>query len=59
MRDPDNLFRWYKIRINLPGDPSYSPTIPWMSKVWGGTQDMDACFTTYMDNSRVAAGSEK
>ena len=34
--DPDNLFRWYKIRLDLPGDPSYSQTIPWMSKVWGG-----------------------
>ena len=34
--DPDNPFRWYKIRLNLHGDPSYSPTILWMSKVCGG-----------------------
>ena len=34
--DPDNPFRWDKIRLNLPGDPSYSPAITWMSKVWGG-----------------------
>ena len=30
--DPDNLFRWDKIRVKLPGDPRYFPTIPWMSK---------------------------
>ena len=57
--DTDNPFRWDKIRLNLPGDPSYSPTILWMSKVWGGTQDLDADFTTYMDDYIVAAGSEK
>ena len=34
--EPNNPFRLYKIRLNLPGDPSYSPTIPWMSKVQGG-----------------------
>ena len=34
--DPDNPFRWEKIRLNLPGDTSYSPTIPWMSKFQGG-----------------------
>ena len=26
--DPDNPFRWDEIRLNLPRDPSYSPTIP-------------------------------
>ena len=26
--DPDNPFRWDKIRLNLPMDPSYYPTIP-------------------------------
>ena len=57
--DTDNRFRWDKIRLNLPGDPSYSPTILWMSKFRGGTQDLDADFTTYMDDYIVAAGSEK
>ena len=57
--EPNNLFRWDKIRLNLPGDPSYSPTIPWMSKFWGGDQELTADFTTYVDDSRVAAGSLK
>ena len=33
MSDPDNPFRWEMTRLNLPGNPSYSPTITWMSKV--------------------------
>ena len=57
--DPDNPFRWEKIRLNLPGDPSYSPTITWMSKVWGGAQELAAYFTNYLNDSRVVAGSEK
>ena len=57
--DPDNLFRWYKIRLDLPGDPSYSPTIPGISTVQGGTQNLAADFTTYLNDSIVAAGSEK
>ena len=55
--DLDNLFRWDNIRLNLPGDPNYPPKIPWVSKVPGGTQDLDAYFTTYVDDSRGATGS--
>ena len=58
-RDPDNPFRWDNIRLNLPGDPSYSPKIPWMSKLWGGVQELGADFTTYVDYSIVSAGPEK
>ena len=28
--DPYNPFIWDKIRLNLPGEPNYSPTIPWV-----------------------------
>ena len=28
--DPDNPSRWEKIVLNLPGDPSDSPTITWV-----------------------------
>ena len=57
--DPDNLFRWDNISLDLPGDPSYSPTIPWMSKVRGGTQELATDFITYVDDSIVAAGSSE
>ena len=58
-RDPNNPFRWENIRLNVPGDPSYSPTISWMSIFLGGNQYMAADFTTYEGDSRVAVGSEK
>ena len=56
--DPNNLFGWDKIRLNLPGNPSYSPTILNESKVWVGAQNLAVYFTTYVDDSRVEAGSE-
>ena len=31
--DHNNLLRWDEVRLNLPGDPKYYPTPPWMSKV--------------------------
>ena len=54
--DPDNPFRWYKIILNLPGNPIYSPTIPWMSNFREGDQYMFADFTTNVDDSIVVAG---
>jgi len=30
---PDNVFRWSKVRLNLPGDKGYDPTLPWVSKI--------------------------
>ena len=57
--DPNNPFRWDKIRFNLSGDPIYSPTIPWISKFRGRTQELATDFTTYVYDSIVAAGSEK
>ena len=44
--NPDKPFRRDNIRLNFSRDPSYYPTITWMSKVQGGTQDLAAYFTT-------------
>ena len=55
--DLDNPFRWLNIRLDLPGDPRYSPTIPWIPNFLRGTQDLDTDFTTYLYGSRLAAGS--
>ena len=57
--DPDNLFRLDNIRLNLHGDTTDPPTIPLMSKIWRGDQELAADFTTYVDDSRVAAVSVK
>jgi hypothetical protein len=31
--DPDNVFRWDAIRMNLPGSATYDPSLPWVSKI--------------------------
>ena len=31
-REPNNPFRWDNIKLNLSGEPNYSPTTPWVSK---------------------------
>ena len=30
--DPSNVFRWDNVCLNLPGDPAYDPTMPWVYK---------------------------
>lgn len=31
--DEDNPFRWDSVVLNLPGDPDYDPSLPWVMKV--------------------------
>ena len=31
--DESNPFRWESVVLNLPGDPDYDPTLPWVMKV--------------------------
>ena len=30
--DQDNVFRWERVELNLPGDLAYSSVRPWVSK---------------------------
>ena len=32
-RDPTNPFRWSEVITNLPGNPDYNPTMPWIRQV--------------------------
>ena len=32
----DNLFRWYEVVLNLPGEPGYQPNRPWVYKTIEG-----------------------
>jgi hypothetical protein len=31
--DPENVFRWAYVILNLPGSPNYNPSKPWVYKV--------------------------
>lgn len=56
--DPDNIFRWHRIRLNLPGSDEYNPAKPWVSKV-----REDDCiavdFCTFVDDSRPTGPTKK
>lgn len=63
-RDPENIFRWDRIRLNLPGSELYDPLLPWVSKVFsealkdGATVERIACdFVTFVDDIRAAGYS--
>jgi len=32
-KDPNNAFQWEYVRLNLPGQKIYDPSLPWVSKV--------------------------
>jgi hypothetical protein len=61
--DLSNVFRWDRIRLNLPGSPSFDPTLPWVSKVIVGVANgvpyerIAADFATFVDDIRAAGGS--
>jgi len=53
-RDPHNLFRWDEVRLNFPGDTSYTPALPWVSKVRGPDKVLATNFVDYVDDFRVS-----
>lgn len=62
--DPKNIFRWERIRLNLPGSPIFDPLLPWVSKVFtdrledGELIERIACdFATFVDDMRAAGYS--
>ena len=56
--DPDNIFGWTDVRINLPGDEHYDPSLPWISKV-RANGDIAADVHPYVDDLRETAPSEE
>lgn len=51
-RDPGNVFRWSRVRLNLPGDPNYDPSPPWVSKIRDEDGKTAGDFVGYMDDLR-------
>ena len=59
--DPSNVFRWSSVRLNLPGQVDYDPSLPWVSKVRADDQGnlvVAADFKVYIDDVRPAGPSE-
>jgi hypothetical protein len=56
--DPSNMFRWERMRLNVPTTVSYDPTLPWVSKQRvDGTLSMDVF--TCMDGMWPLAPSNR
>ena len=57
-RDPNNIFGWHKIELNLPGHANYNPSEPWVSKrTISGELAPDAF--TFVDDIRIAGRTEE
>ncbi len=55
--DPLNVFQWLVMRLNLPGHPSYNPSMPWVLKVRkDGVIATD--LKTYVDDERPSRPTE-
>ena len=53
-QDPTNPFRWDKVVLNMPGQHSYDPRLPWIYKKRKDGR-IAADLHTYIDDNRVTA----
>ncbi len=52
-KDKSNPFAFSHVRLNLPGDPAYCPSMPWVSKVSAKDGRIASDVKTYVDDIRV------
>jgi hypothetical protein len=57
--DLKNVFRWDRVRMNLPGMVEYDPSLPWVSKVRNNDERIAADLFTFVDDLRPTGGSKK
>ena len=57
--DEGNPLRWDRLRLNLPGELNYDPTLPWLSKVVGQLpcERIAGDFFSYIDDIRSSGCS--
>jgi len=56
--DPQNIFRWDHLVLNLPGSKRYDPGKAWVYKVRANDGAVAADLVTYVDDQRVSAPTE-
>jgi hypothetical protein len=57
--ESENIFRWDKVRRNLPGSDNYNPGLPWISKVRSEDGKIAADLFTFMDDFRPTGPTKK
>ncbi len=50
--DPSNPFQWSSVELNLPGQPGYTPSLPWALQVTSSGALACNC-PTYVDDARM------
>ncbi len=61
-RNPSNVFRWDRVRMNLPGQDNYEPSLPWVSKVKdleNGEVVIAADLFTFVDDLRPTGATKE
>ena len=61
-KDKNNIFRWDRVRLNLPGQSDYNPSLPWVSKVKDlaeGQVVVAADLFTFCDDLRPVGATKK
>jgi hypothetical protein len=51
--DSSNPFRWDEVRMNLPGPKAYDPSLPWVSKIRVGDNNIACDIVIFVDDLRV------
>jgi hypothetical protein len=54
-----NVFRWDRVRMNLPGQATYDPSVPWVSKVRNEDEKIAADLFTFVDDLRPTGTGKK
>jgi hypothetical protein len=58
-KDPNNVFRWDSIQMNLPGSESYDPSLPWVSNVRLNDGRIAVDQFIYVDDVRLTGSSSR
>jgi hypothetical protein len=56
-QDPNNVFRWEEVELNLPGSSNYVPSKPWMSKLKLPERTIACDMFIYVDDVRTTGDS--
>jgi hypothetical protein len=56
-RDPNNVFRWDNVKLNLPGSEFYDPNRPWVYKERTAEGQIAADLFIFVDDLRPTYGN--
>ena len=57
-KDPYNPFKWDAVRLNLPGSKIYNSSLPWVSKIRLGDNNIACDLVIFVDDLRVTGPTE-